>query len=128
MCKACAATKAARLPFPARGGHRAAPFEVIHSELAEPVGSCSMGGARYWMTLTDDRTRYLWVYLLRRKSDALPAYKDFVAKYASRAGEVGTFRTDNGGEFCNKKFDAFLAANGAISQRTVVYTPQQNPL
>jgi transposase InsO family protein len=35
-------------------------------------------------------------------------------------------RTDNGGEYCNKAFDNFLATNGIIHETTVPYLPHQN--
>ncbi len=35
-------------------------------------------------------------------------------------------RSDNGGEFVSKKFDAFLAECGIQRQTSVPYSPQQN--
>ena len=39
---------------------------------------------------------------------------------------VGTLRSDRGGEYMSKEFDAFLAGRGIKHQFIVPYTPQQN--
>ena len=40
--------------------------------------------------------------------------------------KVGTLRSNRGGEYMSKEFDAFLAESGIKHQCTVPYTPQQN--
>ena len=40
--------------------------------------------------------------------------------------KIKTLRTDNGGEFIKKEFDAYLSKHGIQHQKTVPYTPQQN--
>ena len=42
--------------------------------------------------------------------------------------KIKTLRTDNGGEFITKEFEAFLSKHGIRHQNTVPYTPQQNGL
>ena len=37
----------------------------------------SVGGAKYYMIITDDLTRYRWVYFLKYKSEASERLKDF---------------------------------------------------
>ena len=39
---------------------------------------------------------------------------------------VKVFRSDNGTEFVNKKFENFLQSNGILHQTSCAYTPQQN--
>ena len=39
---------------------------------------------------------------------------------------IGTLRTDNGGEFVSKEFDAYLASKGIRHELTIAHTPQQN--
>jgi len=39
---------------------------------------------------------------------------------------IKTLRSDNGGEYINKRFEAYLKAHGIHHQRTTPYTPQQN--
>ncbi len=34
-----------------------------------------MGGAEYFLTFVDDKTRYVWVYPLKKKSDVFEKFK-----------------------------------------------------
>ncbi len=40
--------------------------------------------------------------------------------------KIKVLRSDNGGEFVSKKFDAFLAECGIQQQTSAPYSPQQN--
>ena len=39
---------------------------------------------------------------------------------------VKCLRSDNGGEYCDKRFEEYCAANGIKHQKTIPGTPQQN--
>jgi hypothetical protein len=54
-----------------------APYDLIHTDLAGPFHTTSMGGARYHMPIIDDYSRYTESYFLKHKSDALKSLKDF---------------------------------------------------
>ena len=55
-----------RSPFPNDGGERAAePLELVHSDVCGKVNAKSFGGAEYFLTFIDDKTRYAWVYMLK---------------------------------------------------------------
>jgi transposase InsO family protein len=78
-CEPCIVGKHHRDPFPAKASHRATRLlERIHSDLHEvPVATAS--GYRYWITFIDDWSRYGWIWLLKKKSDAFEAFKAFKA-------------------------------------------------
>ena len=40
--------------------------------------------------------------------------------------KIKVLRTDNGREFCSKKFEEFCKKCGMARQKTTPYTPQQN--
>ena len=46
------------------------PLELLHLDLMGPTRTESLGGKRYIMVIVNDFTRYIWVILLRSKSDA----------------------------------------------------------
>ncbi|GMF47083.1 unnamed protein product [Phytophthora fragariaefolia] len=54
------------------------------------------------------------------------------SKFCSSRGRTGRrircLRSDNGGEYVNKKFGDFFAAHGIVHQPSVPYTPQENGL
>ena len=45
-------------------------LEQLHLDLMGPTRTNSLGGKRYFMVVVDEFTRYIWVILLRSKSDA----------------------------------------------------------
>lgn len=68
-----------------------------------------------------------WVYFLQEKSEAFEAFKSFKALVENESEKkIKTLRTDRGGEYCSKEFDAFCKEKGIKRQLTTAYTPQQN--
>lgn len=83
---------------------------------------------RYFLLITDDHSRYRWVYPLVQKSGTLQCFKDFL-KMTEREQpdrKISIVRTDGGGEFISKDFDAFLKAVGIKPERSAPYSQFQN--
>ena len=77
------------------------------------MGHKSLGGAEYFLTLLDDKTHYVWVYPLKTKDQVFERFKEWQAEVENFTGrKVNTLRTDNGGEFTSKSFEAHLKACG----------------
>ena len=67
------------------------------------------------------------MYLLRQKSDAFEAFKNFKAAAENQSEKrIKTLRSDNGGEYTSKEFEAYLKKSGITHQKTAPYTPEQN--
>ena len=129
-CEACVLSKSTRKPFPASGATRARkPLELIHMDLCT-MPERSIGGAKYFLTIEDDHTRQCWVAVLKSKGEALSKYKTWVtaaeAEHSAARHKVFAVRSDNGGEFINRDFDALLAERGSRRERSAAYTPEQN--
>jgi hypothetical protein len=87
----------------------------------------SKQGCSYWMTFTDDYSRYGMLAFLKNKDDALDAFKKFLASAELETGErMRILRSDGGGEYCSREFEAFLAEKGIKHEKTNAYTPQEN--
>lgn len=126
-CEVCAKAKQARLPFTASETQSKHLLEIIHSDLVGPMETKSFGGARYLLTFIDDFSRKVFVYFLSQKSEVLETFiefKAFVEKQTEK--KIKIFRTDNGTEYCSRRFNAFIKANGIQHQLTNAYTPEQN--
>ena len=129
-CEACVLAKSARKPFPQIGATRATRLlQLIHMDLCT-MPTRSKDGHKHFLTIKDDASRKLWVYLLRSKDEALPAYKSWVtaveAEQSAAGHKVAAVRSDNGGEFISEAFDALLKERGSSRERSTPYTPQQN--
>lgn len=128
FCEACVQGKLHRCAFPTSGAKRATePLGLVHSDLCGKITPKSAGSAKYFMTLTDDKTRYVWVYTLKKKDEAFQKFKEWKALVEKSSDyTLKVLRSDNGGEYVSTDFDNFLKSEGVVHQTTVPYTPQQN--
>ena len=54
-------------------------LEIIHTDISCPYDAC-LNGHIYFITFIDDYTRYMYLYLLYDKSEALDAFKVYKAE------------------------------------------------
>ena len=87
----------------------------------------SFGGSRYFITFTNDYSRYCKTYFLRRKSEALEKFKEFKASVETESTmKIKALRADRNGEYLSNEFQFFLKKCGIRSEFTAAYSPQQN--
>ncbi len=43
------------------------PLELVHSDLCGKMNVKSESGAEYFLSFIDDKTRYVWIYVLHHK-------------------------------------------------------------
>jgi len=61
-CETCASGKMTSMPFPERGKRTSASLEIIHVDVCGPMRIPSHEGVRYFLTFTDDFSRWTEVY------------------------------------------------------------------
>jgi transposase InsO family protein len=84
-------------------------------------------GNKYLLTFIDEYTRMCWVYLLKEKSQVFATFKIFHLWITNETQlNIGTLRSDNGGEYTSNSFENYLQDNDIKHHTTVPYTPQQN--
>ena len=67
-----------REPFPKLSYNRANDLlEVIHSDVCGPMPCNSLGGARYFVTFTDDFSGYNFVYFLKSINEVMEKFVDY---------------------------------------------------
>ncbi|KAL2903744.1 Retrovirus-related Pol polyprotein from transposon TNT 1-94, partial [Bienertia sinuspersici] len=124
-CVVCPQAKQTRDPFPVSDFHATRAFELIHCDLWGPYSTPSSCNAVYFLTIVDDYSRGVWVYLLENKTEVFSSFNSFFAM-VTRQFEltVKYVRSDNGTEFnCMKNY---FDSHGIIFQTSCVDTPQQN--
>ena len=128
FCEPCTKGKHHRSPFPEDGGSRAEkPLDLIHTDVCGKLNTKSLGGAEYFLTFTDDKTRFTWVYLLKRKDEVFKHFVEWKAMVENSSGrKLKVLRSDNGGEYTAKQFQDYLNAEGVRHELTVPKTRQQN--
>ncbi|GJX04994.1 retrotransposon protein, putative, ty1-copia subclass [Tanacetum coccineum] len=99
-CVSCMSGKMARKPYSYQVERAKDLLRLIHTDVCVPFKIMSRQGAYYFVTFTDDFSRYGYVYLLKHKHEV---FKD-----------------------SNQEFLDHLKDHGIISHRTPPYTPQMN--
>lgn len=147
-CVNCLKGKQSRFPFPKHGSRASKVLELIHSDLCGPMEQDSMGGARYFITFTDDYTRKVFVYFLDSKTNIREIFEEFKCMVENQTGKkisvfqsrsarivedkpgntIKILRTDNGTEYVNHDLESYLRKCGIRYQTTNPYTPEQNGL
>ena len=85
------------------------------------------GDYEYFITFTDDYSRFGYVYLMKWKSEAFEKFKEFKTEVENQLGKcIKAIRFDRGGKYLPGDFKDYLTKNGIVSQLTAVGTPQQN--
>ena len=51
--------------------------EIIHTDVCGPISVEAHGGYRYFLTFTDDLSRYGHIYLMKHKSETFEKFKEF---------------------------------------------------
>ncbi|KAH9762600.1 Integrase catalytic domain-containing protein [Citrus sinensis] len=129
FCEVCVLGKSSRTSFKTAVHKTKGTLDYIHSDLWGPAQTISLGGAKYFLSLIDDYSRMVWVYLLKSKNKVFEKFKQWKALVETQTGrKVKRLRIDNGLEFCNQQFNDFCAQNGVVRHKTVRHTPQQNGL
>ena len=109
-------------------------LEIIHTDICCP--DMDMPGQKYFITFIDDYSRYMYVYLLHNKYEALDAFKIFKAEVENQCGkQIHIVRSDRGGEYYGRytengqapgPFAKFLQEHGIVAQHTMPGSPDQN--
>ncbi|KAL8276688.1 hypothetical protein RQP46_010867 [Phenoliferia psychrophenolica] len=124
-CPACTESKSHCLPFE-RQPHSPTSklLEVVDADLSGPFVP-DVHGNRYFLEVPDRHSRCSFVFLLKKKSEALPTIKKWKTYAETQTGEVWkklvTDRVDS------LDFQAFTVKGGIDHEFTMARTPEQNP-
>jgi GAG-pre-integrase domain len=126
VCQSCAEGKMTRLPFPPSSRRSKALFDKIHMDLKE-FSVQSYNNYKFFILFFNDCTSFRWIVLLRRKSEADPAIRQFIAMVKNQFNKViHEFMIDAGGKFKSKKLRMFLKKLSISILTSVPHMHQQN--
>ncbi|KAJ9538263.1 LOW QUALITY PROTEIN: hypothetical protein OSB04_030996 [Centaurea solstitialis] len=126
-CDICHLAKQARSKFEDSSHKTTQLGDIIHLDVWGPYKVSTKEGFKYFLTVVDDYTRSVWVYLMKGKDEVYENIVSFTNMIQTQFHKcIKNFRTDNGTEFVNHKFSQFTKGMGIIHQTSCVYTPQQN--
>ncbi|CAM8961061.1 unnamed protein product [Rhodiola kirilowii] len=126
-CGVCPLAKQSRLKFTLSEHISTDIFDMIHCDVWGPFPIETMSGAQYFLTIVDDKSRCVWTYLMKKKSEVADLLIQFFAMVVTQfAKRIKVLRSDNGGEFFSTRLSSFLSLKGCVHQSSCAYTPQQN--
>jgi len=126
-CRVCALANIKRLPFPKRSHTRAdRPLFRIHSDICGTL-PLAYGGFRYFIIFVDDYSRYIWIFFLKSRSDAVKSFDKFRLAAERYLGyPVSILRVDNAPELVSGAFEAYCKKVGINYERPAPDASQQN--
>ncbi|GJZ27976.1 retrotransposon protein, putative, ty1-copia subclass [Tanacetum coccineum] len=126
-CVPCMSGKMARKPYTHQVERAKDLLGLIHTDVCGPFKIMSRQGASYFITFTDDFSRYGYVYLLKHKHEVFETFKVFQKEVENQLGKtIKSLRSDCGGEYMSQDFLDHLKDHGIISHRTPPCTSQHN--
>jgi len=126
-CRSCLLGKMTRSPFSGKGTRASDLLGLVHTDVCGPLSVTARGGYNYFITFTDDFSRYGIVYLMRNKSEAFEKFKEFQNKVENQLErKIKVLRSDRGGEYLSTDFGNHLIDCGIVPQLTPPGTPQLN--
>ena len=127
-CEVCKISKQTRKSFP-KNSNQENFVGLIQSDVMGPFEVPSNSGMKYVVTFIIKDTRFVSVYPMRNKDDVVEKFQEFFNMITSKTDIViKRLRSDNGGEYKNKKMTAICDKLKIAQEFTVPYNPEQNGL
>jgi hypothetical protein len=79
-CKSCLLWKMTKSPFTGQSERASDLLGLVHTDVCGPMSSVARGGFQYFITFTNDFSRYGCIYLMRHKSESFKKFKEFQNK------------------------------------------------
>ncbi|GJS99954.1 putative ribonuclease H-like domain-containing protein [Tanacetum coccineum] len=103
------------------------PLQLLHMDLFRPTSVRSINHKTYFLVITDDFSRFSWVFFLRTKDETSAILKDFIRQVENQLNKkVKTIRCDNATKFKNRDMIEFCGSKGIKREYSNARTLQQN--
>nr|GEZ99541.1 putative ribonuclease H-like domain-containing protein [Tanacetum cinerariifolium] len=103
------------------------PLQRLHMDLFGPTFVKILNKKSYYLVVTDDYSRFTWVFFLATKDETSPILMTFITGIENQLSlKVKIIRSDNGTEFKNNDLNQFCGIKWIKREFSVPRTPQQN--
>jgi len=80
----------------------------VYIDICDPFPTASWNGYKYFITFTDDYSRYRYLYLIHEKSQSLDMFKIYKAEVENQQNrKIKTVRTDHDDEYYGR-YDGYV--------------------
>ena len=115
------------VPKACKGKHATEFGGEVHLDLWGSTPVETKGGHKYYIMFTNDMSWLMHLYLLRLKSEAFNAYKQYEVWCMMHLGmSIKILHSDCGDEYLDKGFTLYLKSRGTEQKLTMHDTPSQN--
>nr|GEY25281.1 hypothetical protein [Tanacetum cinerariifolium] len=126
-CVSCMSGKMAQKPYTHQVKRTKDLLGLIHTDVCGLFRIVSRQGASYFITFTNDFSRYGYIYLLKHKHEVFETFRVFQKEVENQLGKtIKSLRSDRGSEYMSQESLDHLKEHGIIAHRTHRYTPQHN--
>ncbi|GJX74601.1 putative ribonuclease H-like domain-containing protein, partial [Tanacetum coccineum] len=103
------------------------PLHMLHMDLFGPTNVKSLMKKSYCLVITDDFSRFSWVFFLGTKDETSGILKTFITEIENQLDhKVKVIKSDNRTEFKNSIMNQFCKIKGIKREFNMARTPQQN--
>ncbi|GJR74626.1 putative ribonuclease H-like domain-containing protein [Tanacetum coccineum] len=103
------------------------PLHMLHMDLFGPTFVKRLMKKMYCLVVTDDYSRFSWVFFLATKDETSGILKSFITRVENLIDQrVKVIRCNNGTEFKNKVMNLFYERKGIKREFSIARTHQQN--
>nr|GEV47632.1 ribonuclease H-like domain-containing protein [Tanacetum cinerariifolium] len=103
------------------------PLQRLYMDLFGPTFVKTLNKKSYCLVVTDNYSRFSWVFFLATKDETSAILKSFITGIENQINhKVKITRYDNGTEFKNHELNLFCGMKGIKREFSVARTPQQN--
>ena len=113
-CEPCLMGKMTKNPFSGTTEHATDLLEIIHSDVCGPMSVKARGKYHYFLTFTDDLSRYEYIYLMKHKSEKFKVFQSEVENHRDK--KIKFLRSDRRDEYLSYEFGLQLKQCGIVSQ------------
>ena len=124
VCDACQQGKSHQLPYPRSTSISSSPFDLVFSDVWGPAPN-SVGRNNYYVSFIDDYSKFVWIYLLCKKSEVFQIFRDFQSLVERQFDtKIRSIQTDWGGEY--QALSPFFKRMGISHHISCPHAHQQN--
>jgi hypothetical protein len=76
-CESCLLEKMTETPFTGQSERVSELLGLVHIDVCGPMSYMARGGFQYSITFTAEFSRYVYIYLMRHKSESFEKFKEF---------------------------------------------------
>nr|GEW11264.1 hypothetical protein [Tanacetum cinerariifolium] len=103
------------------------PLQRLHLDLFGPTFVKSLNKNSYYLVVTDDYSRFSWVFFLATKDETSPILQTFISSIDNQLSlKMKILRSNNKTEFKNHDLNQFCGMKEIKREFSVPRTPQQN--